>query len=166
MSTAELDTAAIAPGISASLDSTRPESVVLTRFGMVPATPTQQVRFKDGLPGFPDVELFQLERVPQLEGDLLLLQSVDHVDIAFFVLPLDPNDNVIHQSDVANSCGQLDIAVDNLMILTVVKLQRNGDQLERFLNLRAPIFVDTQKQTGTQIVLNNPEYPIRFKLES
>lgn len=164
MTTAALETTETKAASPAAGDPALPQGVVHTRFGMVPATLDQQVRFKGGLPGFPGIDSFQLESVPQVDGDLMLLQSIDHVDVAFFVLPLASDQTAIKTSDIEATCQQLSIPADDLLMLTVVNLQRDGDSLEKYVNLRAPIFIDIQKQTGSQVVLNNANYPLRLKL--
>lgn len=166
MTTASLDQSVTATTEVTASAADAPDGVVHTRFGMVPLTPEQQITFKGGLPGFPGVECYQLEKVPHVEGDLMLLQSVDHVDIAFFVLPLAKDTGVVQRKDIDTACSQLGIADQDLLMLTVVNLQRSGQELEKYVNLRAPICVDIQKQTGAQFVLNNPEYPLRLKLGS
>lgn len=35
---------------------------------------------------------------------------------------------------------------------------------DTFLNLRAPLFIDLRTRRGTQVVLHNPTYPLRFHL--
>lgn len=164
MTTAALattDTKSVTPDTD---NSAFAEGVILTRFGMVPATKDQQVRFKDGLPGFPGVECFQIERVPHVDGDLMLLQATEHVDIAFFVLPLDRSSSIIQAKDITATCEQLGIPEEDLMMLTVVNLQRENETLAKYVNLRAPIFIDVNKQTGAQVVLGNSSYPLRLKL--
>ena len=166
MTTAAMDQTGTAPPLGGGHQSDTPADIIHTRFGMVPATKDQQVVFKGGLPGFPGKECFQLERIPEVQGDIYLLQSVDSAEVAFFVLRLDSSNEILKAEDISATCKQLDIPEDQLLMLGVVKLQRTGDKIEKYINMRAPIFIDMEKQHGVQIVLNNADYPIRLPLNS
>ncbi|MEZ5861495.1 MAG: hypothetical protein R3D28_21370, partial [Geminicoccaceae bacterium] len=65
--------------------------VLATRFGPVPLDSGRQFRFRGGLPGFPEAEHFQLDPIPDLDSDFMLLQAVGVPDIGFIVVVL-PDD--------------------------------------------------------------------------
>jgi len=136
-----------------------------TRFGEVRFNPQQQIRFRGGLPGFPDLEIYQLDRPAGIDGDLLLLQSIDTPDIAFFVLPLGDDADPIAPADLDEACQRLEIPRADLLVLLVVNLSRERDGLRKFVNLRAPILIDVAKRRGAQLVLPNADYPMRFALD-
>jgi len=135
-----------------------------TCFGPVALDPAQQIRFKGGLPGFPEHEQFQLEVLPSLNSDLFLLQSLDDREVAFIVMPLPESAGIIAREDIAEVSRQLGIAAGDLLMLAIVTIQRNDDGVRRHVNLRAPLFVDVNRRTGAQVVLANPDYPVRFPL--
>lgn len=139
--------------------------VLSTRFGALPVDRQKQISFRGGLPGFPELETYQLDRPPGADGDLLLLQSIDNEDIAFFVLPLGDGAEPIAASDIDDACQRLDIPRSDLLVLLVVNLTRETDGLRKLVNLRAPIFIDVAKQRGAQLVLSNLDYPMRFALD-
>lgn len=148
--------------------STEEESdeMLATRFGAVPIAPDRQVRFRGGLPGFPDVERFQLDPIPGLQSDLMLLQAVDAPDISFITLPLPDDIPVLRQDDLANVSRMLDIAPGELMILAIVTLAAHHDRIEKYLNLRAPLFIDARRKIGAQVVLADASYPLRYRLDA
>jgi flagellar assembly factor FliW len=150
------------------LQDTRPSSreVIETRFGPVPYDPDRQIRFRGGLPGFPTIEWFQLDPIPGVESDLLILQAVDAEGIGFITLPLPEDASVLRQEDITEVSRMLDIAAGELMILTIVTLATGHSGIEKFLNLRAPLFVDARRKLGAQVVLADAHYPLRYRLEA
>jgi flagellar assembly factor FliW len=135
-----------------------------TRFGPVLLDEDRQIRFRGGLPGFPNIELFQLEPLPGLESELMLLQAVDAPDVGFITMPLPMDMPVLRPGDIADVARMLDIAPGELLILAIVTLAAGTTGLEAFLNLRAPLFVDGRRKAGAQVVLGDPSYPLRHRL--
>jgi len=140
--------------------------VLETRFGPVPLDPDRQIRFRGGLPGFPAVEWFQLDPIPGVESDLLLLQAVDAPGIGFITLPLPDDIPVLRQADLTDVSAMLDIVPGELMILAIVTLATGHAGIEKFLNLRAPLFIDVRRKLGAQVVLADANYPLRYQLQS
>lgn len=141
------------------------EGVLQTRFGPVPLDPDRQIRFRGGLPGFPTIEWFQLDPIPGIESELLILQAVEAPGIGFITLPLPEENPVLRQDDLAEVSKMLDIAPGELMILATVTLARGHYGMEKFLNLRAPLFIDARRKLGAQVVLADADYPLRYRLE-
>ena len=139
--------------------------VLETRFGPVLLDPDRQIRFRGGLPGFPAVEWFQLDPIPGVASDLLILQAIDSPGVAFITLPLPDHIPVLRQNDLADVSAMLDIAPGELMILAIVTLATGQRGIEKFLNLRAPLFIDVGRKLGAQVVLADARYPLRYRLE-
>lgn len=141
------------------------EHMLETRFGPVPLDPDRQIRFRGGLPGFPAVEWFQLDPIPGIDSDLLLLQAVDVPGIGFITLPLSDEIPVLRPNDLSDVSAMLDIAPGELLILAIVTLATSHAGIEKFLNLRAPLFVDVRRKLGAQVVLADATYPLRYRLD-
>jgi flagellar assembly factor FliW len=135
-----------------------------TRFGPLPLDPNRQIRFRGGLPGFPEIERFQLDPLPGIETELLLLQAVDNASVGFITLPLPETLDVLSPADVASVGRMLDIEPGELMVLAIVKLAESKGRVDKYLNLRAPLFIDARRKVGAQVVLANPSYPMRHRL--
>lgn len=140
------------------------DDVLETRFGPVPLDPDRQIRFRGGLPGFPEVEWFQLDPIPGLESELLILQAIDAPGIGFITLPLPDDIPVLRESDLAGVSTMLDIAPGELMVLAIVTLAATHDGIDKYLNLRAPLFIDARRKIGAQVVLADASYPLRYRL--
>jgi flagellar assembly factor FliW len=142
------------------------DGVLATRFGPVPLDPDRQVRFRGGLPGFPSIERFQLEPLPGLESELMLLQAIEAPEIGFITLPLPIDMPVLRATDVADVARLLDIEPGELMILAIVTLAQGAAGVETSLNLRAPLFIDVRRRVGAQVVLGDPSYPLRHRINT
>lgn len=139
-------------------------ATIATRFGPVPLDPDRQIRFRGGLPGFPTVETFQLEPLPGLESELLLMQAVDTPEIGFITLPLPADMPILRDPDIKDVSRMLDIDEGELMILAIVTLAAGQAGIDTFVNLRAPLFVDVRRKVGAQVVLGDPSYPLRHRM--
>ena len=138
---------------------------LVTRFGLVPRDPDREIRIRGGLPGFPRIERFQLDPIPDVTSDLLILQAVDAPDVGFITMPLPEDQAVIRPADLAEVAAMLDIAAGELLVLAIVSLATTPTGLEKYVNLRAPLFVDVRRRIGAQVVLGNAAYPLRYRLE-
>ena len=51
-------------------------------------------------------------------------------------------------------------------LLAIVTLASGHSGIEKFLNLRAPLFIDARRKLGAQVVLADANYPLRYRLET
>lgn len=120
------------------------------------------LRFPCGLPGFPHASRFRLEPVPRGDG-LLLLRSLDDPDLRFVVATATEGRLPIAERDVSQVCDALGWPREATVLLFVVTLGREGEK-GAFVNLRAPIFLDTERAIAVQVVLPDASYPFRAPL--
>ena len=148
-----------APGPSAA-------AVLPTRFGPVPLDEDRLIAFDDGLLGFAGRRRYLLTDLPEgRRGPFRLLQAADDPELAFPVLPLDPERGPIARADLALACDGLGIAFADLAVLGVVTARRDGGGRSAFsVNLRAPLLLDTLRRRGRQYVLPDPRYDLRHPL--
>lgn len=142
-----------------------PVEFLQTRFGPVPLNSEQQISFKGGLPGFPNVELFQLNQIPGVSSELLLLQAVDEPELGFIVFSLPSTVPVIAPKDIGDVCQTLKISAGDLLLLVMVTLRTSDEGVKKFANIRAPLFVDVRRRVGAQVVLASNEYSLRLPLD-
>ena len=132
-----------------------------------PAAAPAPITMPQGLPGFPGMTRYALGPLPSAER-FLRLQAEDPNGPSFVVLPadeagagalLDPA-ALAEARDAAGLDGAGEVAV-----LFVITSTREADgRLRLFANRRAPILVDTRRQTAFQVVLARPDYPVREPL--
>lgn len=142
-----------------------PPTVVETRFGVYAFDDGNSLEFASGLLGFGGRQRFGLANLPQPElAAFKLLQSLEQPDLSFIVTPLDPASNLVAAADLEAACRNAGIAVAEATFLLMVTLRQGPNGLEMTANLRAPLVLDLQRRRGRQIVLQNPDYPIRHSL--
>ncbi len=123
------------------------------------------IRFPEGLPGFPGARDFLLELLPGCAGRFLLLRSIEEDGPNLVLMPAPQDSSIIAEEDVRAACRELGIAPTDLQLLFVVTLNHDETRLDAYVNLRAPIFLDTSRGQACQLVLRDPRYPIRHPLE-
>lgn len=122
------------------------------------------IHFDEGILGFEGIKEYLLYHEDE-DGIIWNLQSV-HSDIPSFVV-VDPypivNDYkpVFSKSDL-DYFGETD--EENLCILVVAVIKPNLS--ESVINLKAPIVIDVNSKKAKQIILDNSDYPIRYRLFS
>jgi flagellar assembly factor FliW len=128
--------------------------------------------FPQGLPGFPGATRFALRPLTGASDGLLLLQSVEDPELRFLVLPYaDRPDGQVPLSrlDVDGACEALGIRPEHAAVLLVVTSWREpgcdgAEERRLYVNLRAPVVLDTVRRTAIQHVLPSPAYPVRHFL--
>lgn len=142
-----------------------PETLVETRFGVYAFDETNTLDFPVGLLGFAGHQTFGLGNLPQPElVNYKLLQSLARPDLSFIVTPLEPDSSLVAQVDLEAACRSAGVAFAHATFLLLVTLRPGPNGLEMTANLRAPLVLDLERRVGRQIVLQNPDYPIRHSL--
>ena len=167
-STAEAREPAISPAIApadAPAASTREPVVIETRFGEMSFERDDAVYLPRGLFGYADHHDFGIANLadPRLDR-FKLLQSLNEPSLSFIVAPLNAEIDLIDAADIDAAGETLSIAPADTAVLLIVATRKVGVETQVSVNLRAPIIVDTQSQTGWQYVLNNSRYPVRHVL--
>ena len=133
-----------------------------TRFGKVEVAEEQLIHFSYGIPGFPDEKTFA-HIGDDGESPFSFLQSTTEVNLTFLLA--DPftfikDYEFVLEDDVAEELG---LSLDNspqVFLIATVK-EKMADMT---VNLLAPVVVNVINRTGRQVILDKPEYSIRYKL--
>jgi flagellar assembly factor FliW len=136
--------------------------ICTTRFGEIDIEESEFIKMQGAILGFENLKYFVL-----LSGGgntpFWWLQSVQEPAVAFVVInpyvvksdySVDLSEDDFEFLDIKNS---KDIAL--LVIVTI-----RSDPFKVTANLRAPILFNAENRTGSQIVLDNPDYPIQYDL--
>lgn len=133
-----------------------------TRFGQLEVAEEQLIHFSYGIPGFPDEKTF-VHMGQDAESPFSFLQSTTEVNLTFVLT--DPfafikDYEFVLEDDVA---AELDLSLENppqVFLIATVK-----DKLvDMTVNLLAPVVVNGVNRRGRQVILDKPEYSIRYKL--
>lgn len=129
------------------------------------------ILFPQGLPGFPGTTRFALRPAPAGDGDFLLLQCAEDSALRLLVLRYTPHLLPLHPQDVEAACARLGIRPEHAAVLLVVTCRQvtGADGTVRpalYVNLRAPVVLDTLRRVGAQPVLTGAAYPVRHLLHA
>lgn len=143
--------------------------VVDTKFGTFEFMPEQTIMMPHGLIGFSDSKRFGLGNLPgpALES-FKLLQSLDDLLLSFIVMPISSDPSLIAAEDLEGACNAVGFLKDDvqLMCLCTVRPKADGDGIDMWINLMAPVLFDLKAQQAYQHVLPNNRYPLRQSLDN
>jgi flagellar assembly factor FliW len=145
----------------------KPERFTIeTRFGTVEINPDNKLHFRSGLLGFGAATEFVLIDLENPKYELFrMLQCINDPSLSFIVFPPNLEIGRIDRSDIEAAAKSVNIGVDDLVVLLLVTVRGQEDGSNTLsVNLRAPVLVDSVKFTGTQYVMPNDKYPVRFML--
>lgn len=139
-----------------------------TRFGLVDVDESQAFEIPTGIPGFPDLRravLFGGGTAPgQATGDshnLYWLQDLDDGALAFMcVVPFAPFPDYDFEID-EQGLGIAD--PEDVTVLTIVTVRREGGVAEMSTNLRAPLIIDRRNRRLYQVILPDSTWPVRAR---
>ncbi|WP_420452484.1 flagellar assembly protein FliW [Ilumatobacter sp.] len=141
--------------------------VETTRFGTIEVDDGEVLTFPDGLPGFRGRRRMVLVGAggllgfdgPDAEHSLYWLQDVDDRDLAFLTtVPWVAYPEYDVDVDVDGA------ALDDLCVLVMVTIRRDGDRATLTTNLLAPVLIDTTRRVGRQVILEDGDWPVRAPL--
>ncbi len=142
--------------------------VVETRFGTYEFTPSETVMMPHGLVGFADQLLFGLGNLPApMPEDFKLLQSLGEPPVSFIVVPMSSDEAPIEAADLDAACAATGYVRDHIhvMFLCTIRPRDDGEGIDMWANIRAPILLDPEARQARQYVLPNGRYPLRQPLD-
>jgi len=132
-------------------------------FGEIDYDPSLAIDFPEGLPGFPNRKRFIVLVENDQDDTFCWLQSVDDGELALALINVYnvmPDYNPTVDMDEVSTLG--DLEGSNLLIYNVVVIP---DDIKRMrANLRAPIVINPVTRRGKQVILNNDDYDMRFRI--
>ena len=143
--------------------------VVETRFGTYEFTPAQTVVMPHGLIGFADHQVFGLANLPAPVPEAFkLLQSLGEPPISFVVMPLSSDEAPIEAPDLDQACAATGFVRDQIhvMFLCTIRPKADGEGIDMWANIRAPILFDLEARRARQYVLPNGRYSMRQPLDN
>lgn len=141
--------------------------VIKNRFGEIKINPMNKILFPHGLLGLHNCHYFAVaEHNMEHLKSFKLLQSTEHDEIALLVLPLSSENKLIALHEVQEVCAAMGYDIEALVIMLIASTRfDNEGKKEITINVRAPIFIDSQKFYGTQFVLRNDAYTVQTPLQ-
>jgi hypothetical protein len=99
------------------------------------------------------------------------MQSTEDAGLRFLVMPCDDHRLPLARVDLNAACDALGVQPEDAVFLLVATAQRvagqdGAEQRQLYVNLRAPVVLDTVRRTAVQHVLASPAYPVRHLLQA
>jgi flagellar assembly factor FliW len=134
------------------------------RFGEIEVDEARVITMKGCILGFDHLQTFIILR-HDLDTPLCWMQSLEDDAVAFVVI-----DPCIIKSDYRPAVQKTDWAFleisreEEISFLSIVTIRHNPFSVTA--NLRAPLVINAEKRLGSQIILEDPSYPIRYVISS
>ena len=139
--------------------------IIDSRFGALAISRNSVLDFPRGLLGFGEFHSFGIADLSDPRyAQFKVLQCLEDHQLAFLVLPLDPNTGFIDRADLDAACNSLLVDIDDLVIMLVVTVRKTEQGASITANLRAPLLIDSKTHTGYQYVMRSERYPVRFQI--
>lgn len=118
------------------------------------------IKFEDGILGFEDVKEYILvhedeaQTIWYLEGEKDGIPSLVVVDPTLFFKDYSP---VLSKADSDFFKGSKELCFLSVAVL-------KDPITDSVINLKSPIIIDVDKKIGRQVILENVDYPVRYKM--
>jgi flagellar assembly factor FliW len=93
-----------------------------------------------------------------------VMQSLVDPDTSFAVMPHDLLDHGLVAQDIADIKAVMEIKGDEMLIMLIASIQHTTSGARLSVNLRAPVFINTDTKEAYQIVLANGKYQVQHFL--
>ena len=136
--------------------------VYTTNFGEIEVNEETIIEFPSGILGFPDLKQYALLEVDE-GSPLKWLQSLEEPAISFVVT--DPNIFKPDYSIEAWKKDLEDIEVENAIdVIVLVLVTVPTEPTKMTANLKGPVLINTENRKAKQLIVDNPDYDIKFRL--
>lgn len=134
-------------------------------FGDIDLEETKIITFENGLFGFEEYKRFALLFNSETEERPAIswLQCVDEQSLALPVLIptlVMPDYNPVVEDGVLTSLG--DWNEENISVLVTITVPKDLKQMTT--NMKAPIIINTDSMKGCQVVVENQDYEIKYRI--
>ena len=133
-------------------------------FGEVDLPEEKIVTFDRGIIGFENLKRYTiLYDCEKEETNISWLQSVEEPDFAMPIIKpwlVKEDYNPVVEDELLNGLGEL--TEENLVIL--LKMNVPPDLTQMSVNLKAPIIINSDTRKGAQIVVENQDYVIKYRV--
>ncbi|MEE3392278.1 MAG: flagellar assembly protein FliW [Lachnospiraceae bacterium] len=140
--------------------------VIDTRyFGNIDMPDDKIIHFESGIPGFKEYKDYVLlYDIDNEEHFFSWLQSAENKDLAFPVI--DPakiitDYNPVLEDGLLSNLGEFE--EEDLVVLLLATVPA-GHPEDTTVNIKAPIIVNSKTRLGMQIVAENPEYVVKYRI--
>jgi len=136
--------------------------VYTTHFGEIEINDDTIITFPAGILGFPQYKKYALIDVDE-NSPLKWLHSIEEPSLAFVVT--DPN---LFRPDYSIDAWKKDLEdiqvtnAEEVIVLVLVTVPTDPSKMTA--NLKGPVLINTSNNLAKQLVVDNPEYDIKYRL--
>ena len=136
--------------------------VITRRFGEIDIKSETVSNFDKGILGFPEMKKYVLLD-PNSKSPLKWLQSIDKPELAFVVTDQNIFFSTYEIRVHASELTEIDLndAAKSIQ-LVIVTVPNNPSEMTA--NLRGPLIINTDNMKGKQIILDDSDYEIKYRL--
>lgn len=142
-------------------------TTMTNQFGSIKVHEDKIIQMPTGLIGISHANHFVLApcQIQKFKG-FYVLQSTEFQDLALLMQPINVDQEKYHaKADLLDVIEHIGMSSASTLVMVVVAVKHDGEKKVLTVNARAPIFIDTSRQTGAQFVLPNQDYEIQKALE-
>ena len=135
------------------------------KYGSIDVNLNSAIVFPFGLLGMPSNTDFAITNFPKPNMDQFkLFQNLNDHELSFVVLPVSIDSELFDTADIEEACKINEISTDDLLMLSIISVQRSVEEIKVTANMRAPLLIDTNRKLGVQYVFPSNKYEIRHLL--
>lgn len=140
--------------------------VIKTRyFGEIEVDKNKIIKFENGILGFEHLQDYLFMTSPEEGNPFCWLQSIQDIDIVFTIIDIFkilPEYNPTVEITSMKDLGEFEKIEEDIAVYNIVKIPENYK--DTTVNLKAPIVINLKTYKAKQIICNNEEYHVRFKI--
>ena len=134
-------------------------------FGEVDVTEEKVITFEEGILGFEEYKRYTLlyNNEDGKKANVSWLQSLDEEKLAFpVIIPFLVKDDYkpVVNEGLLEPLGE--ITEENLIVLLLLSVPK--DITNMTANLKAPLIINSDMRKGYQVIVENQDYPIKYKV--
>ena len=136
-----------------------------TRFGVMEIDRNNAITVPMGMVGFADQKEFALiaPEHPALNG-YMLLQSVQDERLTFILKPYLYDSGLLRPEDLAEVIQKHNINPEQMAIMLVTTIRQTPAGMRKSVNMRAPVFLDAERQMAWQNIFSSEDYNVRHPI--
>ena len=136
-----------------------------TRFGVMEIDRNNAITMPMGMVGFADQKEFALiaPEHPALDG-YMLLQSVQDESLTFILKPYLYDSGLLRPEDLAEVIQKHCLNPEQMAVMLVTTIRQTPAGMRKSVNMRAPVFLDAERQMAWQNIFPSEDYDVRHPI--
>lgn len=131
-------------------------------FGKIEIERDQIINFENGLPGFEEYREFILLPFAD-DSPFIIMQSIVNPELAF--ITVEPGNLISDYEFEISDKKEKELKINSIEEILVLNIITLKDKIENITaNLSAPIIINLKEKLGSQIILDNQKFSVRYPI--